>query len=101
AVPAAAWSRSTARRPALLPPPVRRRADPRGVRRPAPAQGRARGPAGRPADRRARDDAAGPHLALAPERGTAMSRRAATRVGRADVAVSLALGATGLALTIA
>ena len=55
------------RGPALLPPPLRRRAHAGGVRRPAARRGRPRGARRRPARRRARDDAARPRLAVAEE----------------------------------
>ena len=52
-------------RPALLPPPLRRRADAGGVRRPAARRARPRGARRRPARRRGGHGAAGARLAVA------------------------------------
>ena len=60
------------RRPALLPPSLRRAADARGLRRAPPRAGRAGDAERGPRSRRAGDDPAGARVALAPER--AMSR---------------------------
>ena len=68
AVPPGAGAHPGARRPALLPPPLRRRAHARGVRRPAARRARPRRAAARAARRRRRDGPARPRVAVAEER---------------------------------
>ena len=88
-------------RPALLPPPLRRAADARGVRGPPPRRGRHRGAPGRAHRRRGANAGTRSGVALAPRtEGAAMSRRGTTRLAWAVCAIAIALAFAALVFLI-
>ena len=90
AVPAGTLAGAAARRPTLLPPPLRRAAHARRLRRPAPRTGRSRHAERRAPGRRRRDDAAGACVGLA-QGARVVTTRTAARVAWSFVALTVVL----------